>query len=46
MSIRMSELEKAVHVERENMREEKNRNRQDVGRSEKRLKERTEEQRT
>ena len=41
MSIRMSELERAVHVERESLREEINRNRQEVGRSEKRLKERT-----
>ena len=37
----MSELEKAVHVERESMREEINRNRQEASRSEKRLKERT-----
>ena len=29
MSIRMSELERAVHVERESMREESNRNRQE-----------------
>ena len=43
MSIRMSELKRAVHVEREIMREEINRNRQEVGRSEKRLKERTKE---
>ena len=43
MSIRMSELERAVHIERESLREEINRNRQDVGRSEKRLKERTDE---
>ena len=43
MSIRMSELEREVHVERESMREEINRNRQEVGRSEKRLKERTDE---
>ena len=43
MSIRMSELERAVHVERENLREEINRNRQEAGRSEKRLKERTDE---
>ena len=43
MSIRMSELERAVHIERESLREEINRNRQEVGRSEKRLKERTEE---
>ena len=33
--------ERAVHVERENLREEINRNRQEVSRSEKRLKERT-----
>ena len=44
MSIRMSELERAVHVERENLREEINRNRQEVGRSEKRLKKRTDKQ--
>ena len=43
MSIRMSELERAVHVERESLRKEINRNRQEVGRSEKRLKERTDE---
>ena len=43
MSIRMTELERAVHIERESLREEINRNRQEVGRSEKRLKERTEE---
>ena len=43
MSIRMSELERAVHVERESLREEINRNRQEVGRSEKRLQERTDE---
>ena len=43
MSIRMSELERAVHVEKESLREEKNRNRQEVGRCEKRLKERTDE---
>ena len=43
MSIRMSELERAVHVERESLREEMNRNRQEVDRSEKRLKERTDE---
>ena len=41
MSLRMSELEGAVHVERENLREEINRNRQEVIRCEKRLKERT-----
>ena len=43
MSIRMSELERAVHVERESLREEKNLNRHEVGRSEKPLKERTDE---
>ena len=43
MSIRMSELERAVHIERESLREEINRNRQEVGRSEKRLIERTDE---
>ena len=43
ISIRMSELERAVHIERESMREEINRNRQEVDRSEKRLKERTDE---
>ena len=43
MSIRLSELERAVHVERESLREEINRNRQEAGRSEKRLKERTDE---
>ena len=43
MSLRMSELERAVHVERENLWEEINRNRQKVSRSEKRLKERTDE---
>ena len=43
MSIRMSELERAVHVERESLREETNSNRQEVVRSEKRLKERTDE---
>ena len=43
MSLRMSELERAVHVERENLTEEINRNRQDDSRSEKSLKERTDE---
>ena len=43
MSIRMSELGRAVHIERESLREEMNRNRQEVDRSEKRLKERTDE---
>ena len=43
MSLRMGELERAVHVERENLREEINRNRQEVGRSEKRSKERMHE---
>ena len=46
MSIRMSELERAVHIERESLREEINRNKQEVDRSEKRLKERTEEHMT
>ena len=43
MSIRMSELERAVHVERESLREEINPTRQEVSRSEKILKERTDE---
>ena len=43
MSIRMSELERAVHVERERLREKINRNRQEISRSENRLKERTDE---
>ena len=43
MSIRMSELERAVDVERESLRKEINRNRQEVGKSEKRLKERKDE---
>ena len=43
MSLRMSKLERAVHVERENLREEINRNRREVSRSKKRLKERTDE---
>ena len=43
ISLRMNELERAVHVERESLREEINRNRQEVGKSEKRLKERTDE---
>ena len=43
MSIRMSELERAVHIEKESLREEINQNRQEDGRSEKRLKERTDE---
>ena len=33
MSIRMSELERAVHIEGESLREEINRNRPEVGRS-------------
>ena len=33
MSLRMSKLERAVHAERENLREEINRNRQEVKRS-------------
>ena len=43
ISLRMSELERAVHIERENLREEINCNRQEVSRSEKLLKERTDE---
>ena len=43
MSIRRSELEMTDHVERESLREEINRNRQEASRSEKRLKERTDE---
>ena len=43
MSLKLSELESAVHVERENLRKESNRNRQEVSRSDKRLKERTDE---
>ena len=43
MSIRMSELERAVHVKRESLREEINRNRQEARISEKRLKKRTDE---
>ena len=43
MSLRMSEQERAVHVERESLREESNRNRQEVRGSEKRLEERKEE---
>ena len=43
ISLRMNELERAVHLERESLREEINRNRQEVGKSEKRLKERTDE---
>ena len=43
MSLRMSELQRAVHVERENLREDINRNRQEVSRSKRRLKERSDE---
>ena len=43
MSSRISELERAVHVERESLRQEINRNRQESSRSEKRLKERTDD---
>ena len=39
----MIELERAVHVERESLREEIDRKRQEVSRNEKRLKERTDE---
>ena len=43
MFLRMRELERAVHVKRESLREEFNRNRQEISRSEKRLKEKTDE---
>ena len=43
MSIRMSEIERAVQLENESLREEINRNRQEVGRSEKRLNKRTDD---
>ena len=43
MSLRRSELERSVHVERENLREEINCNRQKISRSKKRLKKRTNE---
>ena len=43
MSIRIIELERAAHVERKSLQEEINRNRQEASRSEKRLKERTDE---
>ena len=43
MSLRMSKLERAVHVERESPQEVINSNRQEVSRSKKRLKERTDE---
>ena len=43
MSIKMSELGRAVHDERESLREEINRTRQEFSRSEKRLIERTDE---
>ena len=43
MSIKMSELDRAVHAKRKNMWEEINRNRQEASRSEKLLKERTDE---
>ena len=43
MVIRMSELERAAHIEREILREEINRNRQEVVRNEKSLEERTDE---
>ena len=39
MSLRMSELQRAVHVERENLRKDINRNRQEVSRGKRRLKE-------
>ena len=43
MSVRMSELERVFHNQREKLREEKNRNRQEISRSEKGLKEWTDE---
>ena len=43
MSIKLSELERAVHVKRESLREEINRNRHEASRSEKRLNEKTDE---
>ena len=43
ISVRLSELEKSVQVERESLREKININRQEFKRSEKRLKERTDE---
>ena len=43
ISLRMSELKRSVHVERVNLLEEINRNRQEVSRSENCLKERTDE---
>ena len=43
ISLRMSELDRAVYIERESLRDEINRNRQEVSRSEKHLKERTDE---
>ena len=43
MTKRMSELERTVHVERENLREKINRNRQEVRRREKRFKKSTDE---
>ena len=43
MSKRLSEMEKAVHVERESLREEINRNKQEASRSEKHLRETTDE---
>ena len=43
MSLRKKELERAVHAERENLREDINSNKQEASRSEKHLKERTDE---
>ena len=43
MSLRMSELKRALHVERKTLREETNRNRQEVSRREKRFNERKDE---
>ena len=43
MSLRMSELERTVHVDRESLWEKTNRNRKEISKSEKSLKERTDE---
>ena len=43
MSLRMSELERTVHVDRESLWEKTNCNRQEISKNEKRLKERTDE---
>ena len=43
ISIRMSELKRAVHVEKESLREEISHNVQEVSKSKKRLRERTDD---